>query len=295
MQETSVRSDTNVTRAILRLVAGALGCLLICLAVGPAIAETTAPEADPLNHAFSVYLGSGIYVSENRSVFIFRIAPRIKILSEKDRKFGIRLRLNATFGFYDFDPKDLIELEFPDRLGTFAFVPGIEFPVNMYDNWVLIPFFDVGPATDTNFQDLNVVLGVGFRSRAEWHHKRFAYLLWNELIYAKNLETKEYASEDYSMLRSDFETRGLARYRLGKRPFDFGLLLGIDWFFDTIIVNVPFDQPEPIGARYEVGFTTGPSQPWRQLKKIVKVPRLGLSYRFGQGSSSVRFLISSRY
>jgi len=288
MRETFVRPAR-------RWVSGALGCLLLCAVSGPVMAQSTAPEADPLNHAFSVYLGSGIYVSENRSVFIFRIAPRIKIRSEKDHKFGIGLRFNMTFGFYDFDPKNLIELEFPDRLGTFAFVPGIEFPVNIYDNWVLIPFFDVGPATDTEFQDLNVVLGTGFRSRAEWHHKRFTFLLWNELIYAKNLQTKEYASEDYSLLRSDFETRGLARYRLGKRGFDFGLLLGIDWFFDTIIVNVPFDRPEPIGARYEVGFTTGPSEPWHQVKKMVKVPRLGLSYRFGQGTSSVRFLIGFRY
>ena len=280
---------------VLRSVAGALGCLLVCAASGPLMAQATAPEADPLNHAFSVYLGSGIYVSENRSVFIIRIAPRIKIRSEKDHKFGIRLRFNATFGFYDFDPKDLIELEFPDRLGTFAFVPGIEFPVNIYDNWVLTPFFDVGPATDTEFQDLNVVLGTGFRSRAEWHHKRFTYLLWNELIYAKNLQTKEYASEDYSLLRSDFEARGIARYRLGKRPFDLGLLLGLDYFFDTVIVNVPFDKPKEIGVRYEVGFTTGSSEPWHHLKKMVKTPRLGLSYRFGQGTSSVRFLISFRY
>jgi hypothetical protein len=279
----------------LRLVAGVLGCVLACVALGPVEAESTAPEADPLNHAYSVYVGSGIYVSENRSVFIFRIAPRIKIRSEKDRKFGIRLRFNATFGFYDFDPKDLIELEFPDQLGTFAFVPGLEFPINIYDNWVLTPFLDAGVATDTEFQDLNVVVGTGFRSRAEWHHKRFQYLLWNELIYAKNLQTKEYASEDYSMLRSDFETRGIVRYRLGKQPMDLGLLLGVDWFFDTVIVNVPFDRPEQIGARYEVGFTTGPSEPWHHLKKMVKVPRLGLSYRFGQGTSSVRFLISSRY
>ena len=156
MRETFVRPAS-------RWVSGALGCLLLLAVSGPVMAQATAPEADPLNHAFSVYLGSGIYVSENRSVFIFRIAPRIKIRSEKDHKFGIRLRFNLTFGFYDFDPKHLIELEFPDRLGTFAFVPGIEFPVNIYDNWVLIPFFDVGPATDTEFQDVNVVLGTGFR------------------------------------------------------------------------------------------------------------------------------------
>ncbi len=270
-------------------------CLWIAAVAIPLRAETTAPEADPLNHAYAVYLGSGIYVSENRSVFIFRIAPRVKIRSEKDHAFGIRLRFNATFGFYDLDPRDLIELEFPNRLGTFAFVPGVEFPINIYDNWVLTPFLDFGPATDTEFQDLILVAGTGFRSRAEWHHGRFTHLLWNELIYAKNLQADTTSSEDYTLLRTDYEARGIVRYRLGKRPCDFGLLLGLDYFFDTIIVNVPFDKPTGVGERYEVGFTTGPSQPWHQLKKIVKVPRLGLSYRFGEGTSSVRFLFSFRY
>jgi hypothetical protein len=269
--------------------------LLFWLSGGRLRAETTAPEADPLNHAFAVYLGSGVYVSENRSVFIFRIAPRIKIRSENDHPFGIRLRINATFGFYDLNPRDLIELQFPDRLGTFALVPGIEFPIRIYDNWTLIPFLDAGPATDTEFQDLNVVVGTGFRSRAEWHDKRLTYLLWNELVYAKNLKTTSSSTEDYSLLRTDFETRGIVKYRVGKTPFDLGLLFGMDWFFDTIIVNVPFDKPKEIGARYEVGFSTGSTERWRHFKKMVTAPRLGFSYRFGQGTSSVRFLISARY
>ena len=91
-----------------RFVAAVLGCVLACAGADLVMAQTTAPEADPLNHAFAVDLGSGIYVSENRSVFIFRIAPRIKIRSENDHKFGVRLRFNATFGFYDLVPKDLI-------------------------------------------------------------------------------------------------------------------------------------------------------------------------------------------
>ena len=64
---------------------------------------------------------------------------------------------------------------------------------------------------------------------------------------------------------------------------------------DTVIVNVPIDNPSGIGARYEVGLTTGTSEPWRHLKNLVKAPRLGLSYRFGEGTSSVRFVISTRY
>ena len=287
--------EIGVTSRVRRYVAVVLFCLMACAGMSAVTAETTAPEADLLNHAYAVYLGTGIYVSENRLVFILRIAPRIKIRSENDHKFGIRLRFNATFGFYDLDPKDVLELEFPDRLGTFAFVPGVEFPIKMFDNWTLIPFFDVGPATDTEFQDLVVVLGTGFRSRAEWHHKRFTFLLWNELIYAKNFETDSTATEDYSLLRSDFETRGLVRYRVAKQPWDGGLLLGLDWFFDRLIVNVPLDKQKDIGTRYEVGFTTGPSEPWHQLKKMIKVPRVGLSYRFGDGSSSVHFLLSFRY
>jgi hypothetical protein len=266
-------------------------------AAGPARPQTSegSPEFDPLNHAYSVYLGSGYYVSEGRSLFVLRAAPKVRIRSEEEHPFGIRLRFNTTLGFFDFAPEDLADLEFPERIGTFAFVPGVEFPVKVYPSWTLMPFLDLGVATDTEFHDTSYVLGIGARSRAEWRDSRHVYALWNELVLARHTTTSIRDGEDYTVFRTDFEMRGLVDFTLARRPFDLGVVAGADIFFNAVVIDQLFDEPKTVNRRYELGLTVGPTEKWQMLKKIVTAPRLGISYRFGEGASSIRFIIRTRY
>jgi len=88
--------------------------------------------------------------------------------------------------------------------------------------------------------------------------------------------------------------RGLVNYRLGKRSFDLGLLAGSELFFDTVLVDIPLGNPVTIGNRWEIGVSTGSTRPWKHFKKMVTAPRLGVSYRFGEGDSSIRFVIRFR-
>ena len=57
----------------------------------------------------------------------------------------------------------------------------------------------------------------------------------------------------------------------------------------------PFEPPDEVTWRWELGLTVGPSEKWRVFKKLFTVPRLGLSYRGGSGTSGIRFVIRSRY
>lgn len=280
-----------------RAVLAAAVLALIWGAPAPARGQDSegSPEFDPLNHAYSVYLGSGYYVSEGRSLFVFRVAPKVRIRSEEERSFGIRLRFNATLGFFEFAPEDLIDLEFPERIGTFAFVPGVEFPIRVSPGWTLMPFLDFGVATDTGFHDTSYVLGTGARSRAEWRDTRHVYALWNELVLARNTTTSVRDGDDYTLFRTDFEMRGLVDFTLAKRPFDLGVVAGADIFFNAVVIDQLFDEPKTVNRRYELGFTVGPTEKWPMLRKIVTVPRLGVSYRFGEGASSIRFIIRTRY
>ena len=271
-----------------------LACAVVGVAAGSPAAQQSAPETDPLNHAYAVYMGSGLYVSGERSVFVFRLAPRIRIRSESEHAFGIRLRVNATFGFYDLQPSDFQNLEVPDQLGTFALVPGVEFPVPMGERWTLTPFADLGFATDTEIRETTRVGGLGLRSRAALHDARLAYLLWNEFVYARNSSTEVSPTDDYTLFRTDFELRGLVKYRLGKRPFDLGLVAETDFYFDTVIVDLPLGEPVSIRYRWELGVSTGATEPWKHFKNMFTAPRLGIGYRSGQGDSSIRLTILFR-
>ena len=270
--------------------------IVAALLLLPAVAgaQESPPEADPLNHAYAVYMGSGLYVSSGRSVFVFRLAPTIKLRSEEDHPFGVRLRLNATFGFYDLKTSDLQELDIPDQLGTFALVPGVEFPIRIKEKWTLTPFLDAGVATDTSIHENTIVVGTGLRSRAALHDSRHTYLLWNELVRARNSSTKVSSSDDYALFRTDFEMRGLVGYRLGKRPFDLGLVAETDLYFDSVIIELPAGAPISINYRWELGLSTGSTEPWKHFKNMVTAPRLGIGYRSGDGDSSIRFTIRFR-
>lgn len=271
-----------------------LGCLVACLIWTTAAYGVNPPEDDPLNHAYAVYLGGGLYVSGDRTIFVVRVAPRIRIRSEEEHPFGIRLRFAATVGFYDLKPADFADFDI-NKLGTFAIIPGVEFPIKISHTWTLAPFIDVGPATDTAFQDITLVVGVGARSRAEFPTKRHLHLLWNQFIYARNSTTGIRATtDDYTVFRTDYEMRGILRYHLGKQRLDLGLLARSELFFDSVIVDLPLGNPVSVNDRWEIGFTTGSTRQWKHFKKLVTAPRLGITYRFGEGQSGIRFTLRFR-
>jgi len=271
-----------------------LGSLLALCGATICRADNRTPETRPLNHAYAVYLGSGYYVFDERSVFIISVAPKARLRSEDDHPFGIRLRVNATFGFYDLDPKDFLDFDFPDRVGTFALVPGVEFPIRLKQNWTLMPFIDAGIASDTGLHELTYVIGTGFRSRAQWLDRRRTYVLWNELIYATNIYSSIDVRDDYSVLRTDLEARGIVKFQFGKRDWDFGLLGTADFYLDGVVLDSLLDDPQVINWRWQAGFTVGPTERWSMLK-VLMMPRLGLTYVGGGGKSGVRFVIRTRY
>ena len=286
---------------MLRAMRWAAAVLVACGIAGfsarPTLAQVKAPpETDPLNHAYAVYMGSGLYFSGERSVFVFRVAPRIKLRSAENHPFGIGLRINSTFGFYDLDRSDLGNLQdVPEQLGTFALVPGVEFPIPLEDNWTVTPFIDAGVATDTEIHEETIVLGAGLRSRAEFHDAYpHTYLLWNEFVYARNSSTDVSATDDYMLFRTESEMRELVRYKLGERPFDLGVAAELHFFFDTVLVDIPLGDPVTVRYRWELGLTTGSTRPWKPLQKWITAPRLGVGYRSGEGDSSIRITIRFR-
>jgi len=282
----------HVTR-VMRVAVVGLCCWSLVAFGQPARANSFSPEHDPLNHAFAVYIGSGLFVAGGRSVFVFRVAPMTTLRSEEEHKLGVRLRINATFGFYDLKPEDLLDLELPDRIDTVALVPGVEFPIKLYDNWTLMPFIDVGAATDSEFHDVTMVVGTGSRSRAEFHDKRHLYVLWNVLVYANNFDDDEFDREDYTVFRTDFEMRKLAKFKMFKRDLDLGLLAKSDWFFDTVLIDVPLREPVKIRKRFELGFTIGSTRKY-VLMKMLTAPRIGVTYITGDGVSGIRFVLRFR-
>jgi hypothetical protein len=217
----------------------------------------------------------------------------IRLRDEREHAFGIRLRVNTALGFYNLDPGDLGTIFDSDNVATFAVVPGIEFPIRIFDNWTMGPFLDLGGSFNNASDEWTGVMGTGFRSRAEFAGKGLQFLLFNELIYGNNLNT-ETVFDDFALLRTDFDLRRLINFKVAKKPIDLGLLFKNELYAGEVAFARPGTDSLVTRVRWEAGFTVGPTEKVKILK-LVTAPRLGISYRFGGGTDAVRIIFRARY
>jgi hypothetical protein len=274
------------------IVSGLLSLAVVACGSVPAQADDET-EFDPLNFAFAAYTGAGIYTSDTGTVYLFRIPVNQTIVRPEERLMGVRLRLRMTFGFYDFDPEDLIDLVLPESVGTVSMLGGVEFPIRIYQNWTLGPFVDFGPAWDSDSDKLSWVLGTGARSRAHFPWKERRFVLWNELVVASNFADADVERDDFGKFMAELEFRQPIGWTIRDRQTALGFFVKGEWLFNELEIQRPTGEPVGIAARYEVGvkFSTAERERiWR-----VPLPRVGLGYRFGQGVTSVRLIFSSRY
>ena len=279
--------------ASLTLVAG--------IAAGGQVARAdTAPEFDPFNFAFSHYQGSGYYAVDGRQALIFAFLPRYTIRKPAEHLVGSTLRFGYSLGFCATRVEDFFEFGFPDHVSTFAFVPGIEFPVHMAKEWVLAPLLDVGGTynSDAGWAGMGAV---GVRSRAVLPTEPVTYVLYNRLLYARNGAAGEsdegvpIEATTFLQLRTELDVRRLGgTHSIGDREFDFALYVRNDFYPATLEILRLLEDPQKVRMRWQLGFTWGPLEEWWPWWKV-KVPRIGLAALFGDGTAGYRFIFRFAY
>ena len=153
----------------------------------------------------------------------------------------------------------------------------------------------MGTAYNDATEDWVGVLGTGAFSRLEFfREKKQKYLLWNDLIYGNNLNTEQ-RFDDFLLFRTDLEIRKLVGFRAGQVQNDLGLLIRSEIYFSEVVFARANMEPLVTRKRWEVGLTVGPTERFKFLKNLIPVPRIGLSYRFGDGARTIRLVIRSRF
>jgi hypothetical protein len=282
----------RTARPSARAAAVVLAVLLAATTHAARAEEPDVPPVRPFSFGFASYVGGGIYNQNGRTLWIIPIPVGINVRSEDEHFVGVRATLKMTLGFFDFKPQDLAEFEFPDKVGTASLLPGVELPMRITRNWLLTPFLDGGAAYDTEHEQVVWVLGFGAYSRAEFRWKRQKFLLWNRLVYAKDFATSQEPAEDFLL----FETVIEPRVPLGSirgNPTDIGPFFLSDSFFYPVIYPRTDGTESKIFRRYEIGVTYGSAKPTKV--SIFPVPRIGLSWRFGQDVTGLRFILSYQY
>ena len=163
--------------------------------------------------------------------------------------------------------------------------------LSVADNWKLIPFADIGLATETELDQTVTVWGVGLRSRASFADDRREYVLWNELIGAGSSATELTRASSFVVFDTDFEIRGLVDFRLGRHELELGLLARSELYPGSGQIAAPPVKRTRSDNDGSSASRSGRGAAMRLFGREIGAPRLGLAYRFGQSVSGFHLLL----
>ena len=264
--------------------------LPLFLAVTAAAAQEplSASEQEVVNYAFATQLGSGVYSVAGRLIQIYRIPFSYKVREETPGDWGLRVTFPLTVGLYDFHAVDVLETGVPEHMDSASLVPGLEFRVPIFKDWLLKPYVEAGVGKEHSGSANFRIASGGIRSLADFHPGNFTLALGNTLVYARVEPAGDQPADDLVM----FETGLEARHVLGAIR---GNPMGIGFYG---VLDVQNDDPRfPVAGgaspryndQYEVGVTYGPSESARLWK--IPIPRIGIGWRFGEDLSAFRLVI----
>ena len=250
--------------------------------------------ADSISFAFASQAGSGIYDIEGRVVQIYRVPISFTVKPlEEGRRWGAAVRLPVTFGFYDYEAEDVLSGDLPSHVGTASLLAGVRFDVRAASNWVLSPYVDAGAAKDFDGGSAVWVYDVGLKSEVSFPAGTWDGLAGQELLWAGAAGSGDPATDWYAEAKAGFEFRRELPLNIGKSRADIGLF-GV---YHRYVKN----EEESVALRYAapatvpgvdeqtelgVSFGTRPTLAWWK----VSMPKLGVSYLFGDGVSAVRLV-----
>lgn len=205
-----------------------------------------------------------------------------------DHSFGVRLRLTGVIGYADFDSIAGFDISSVDLGAVF---PGIELLFKTGEYSMLRPYLDVGWAA-TSADSTNLVYGeLGLRTEFVWPWKRWELGLEPRFSggYAfTNIRNADLANV---MISAKADARYPLGFTLGGKTPDIGAYFEPSWSPVPISYQTTSGEERSVTSQYEVGVTMGFRYLAPMLCSLFRVPRLGIGWRFGDGTSGVHIRI----
>jgi hypothetical protein len=247
-------------------------------------------EEDRVNYAFAAYLGSGIYAASDGAVQVYSLPLSYTLRPPSEGRPGIKLNFPVTLGFYDFKALDLIEGTLPNDVATISVIPGAEFLFPVRENWSLTQFVDFGAGKDFSGGSLTWIWSTGVNSLAVFSRDDLETTLGNKLQYAAYNAPGEDNRGNFMVFETGLDLMRPLRISSSGRTNRFSLYLMNQIYFNGLELLSYRDNLVKVQYQYEVGFTYVPHKPFKLW--LLNVPRIGLGYRFGDGLTAFRLVLS---
>jgi hypothetical protein len=245
-----------------------------------------------VSYVFANELGSGIYRIDGRSLQVYRLRWSRVLREADDSRPGVRVVAPLTFGFLDFDPEDLLDQGIPSRIDSFSITPGLEVDYVFAEDWHAIPYVRAGFSIATS-KVSGWLAGTGVR--LERRVRRGAWNIDNhhELALAAVAYTDDLPDDHFLRLRQGIEFRrilGSAAHQ-DARGLEAGMYAIADVVAHAPSVPIAGSQRQPL--QFEIGAMLAPQPQWRIWR--VRMPRLGVGYRFAGNLSGWRVVLGAPF
>lgn len=263
-----------------------LSLLMLAGMVTPSAGWTA--ESAVSNFAYSIFVGTGIYEINDRTIYVFR-APLsfdlVEIDPENDQTLGVRLLVPVAVGVNQFEDDDDIDDFNAQDIQSFSIAPGVEFPITLSPEWQLSPFAQIGAGVDAKSDFESVIWGSGVRTR--WQPGAAPnWLFGGEFLWAGNKPNNDQNA-------TDFTRWGLGtEYRLETEQVVFGRSLSwhfrlLQWYFSDA---VKFEQPLEVyelNSATEVGVSVGFNKPFNIMG--YRLRQMGIGYEWADNFRAITF------
>ncbi len=250
--------------------------------------EVRAEQSELLHFGFASQVGSGVYDVNGRTVQIYRIPVGVRLRSLEDNDWGLKLSFPVTIGLLDLKASDFELAELDDHLSTVSLVPGLRFEVPVRSNWQLTPFAEGGMAWDLSSNKSTWVYAAGLESLVTFVWQGLDGRLGNRLVWAGISGDQGVLSDDYGEFETGIELSHPLWFSIHHRPVDAGVFAMSYLYFEPLEA---FQADGEFGTseQWEIGVTFGTRPPYSYRK--IQMPRIGLSYRFGDRLSAARLVL----
>lgn len=205
----------------------------------------------------------------------------------EERRLGLRLRLTGIIAYSDFERLEEFDIE-SVRIG--GVIPGIEFLIALGSRSMLRPYLDLGLGlTNTEIGQLSVVT-TGIRTEFVFPWRRWELGLEPSGQVSWANAGRDLVDSSYAGIALKADARYPLHFRIGGQVPDIGAYAESGWFPNGIEFETANGTRSTINEQFELGLTLG----FRYLAPkiwFIRVPRLGVGYRFGDGLAGLRIRI----
>lgn len=197
------------------------------------------------------------------------------------RTFGVRLRLTGVIGFAQFDSISEFDINSVD-LG--AILPGVELLFKTGERSILRPYLDVGWGSTSSTETTLVYGELGLRTEFVWGWRRWELGLEPRLKGGYAFTDIDNIDLAHITISAKMDARYPLGFQIGGQTPDVGVYVQPSWYPNDIVALDSGGEQKSITSQFEVGATAGFRFLAPMLCGLFRMPRLGLGYRFGDGT-----------